>query len=88
MRLSQTELEGITGRTLPAVQARWFKKHLGVDVAYDRKGPIITKATFEALVAKKYGISGETVAARPTVKREKRAWPRVHRMSQSRFLES
>lgn len=68
MRLSSEELKRITGRQQPCAQARWFWKHYGVRVEYDRQGPIITAAALEALVMKQLGLTRTNESPRPSVK--------------------
>lgn len=69
MRVTPDRLREITGRHQPSAQARWFKRHFGVDVDYDRQGPIITAAAFEALVMRKLGLASiQNTPLRPTVK--------------------
>jgi len=77
MRLTPDELEKITGRSMPAAQARWFKTHYGQEIPHDRKGVIITAQAWEAMVARKCGtvakgealnLVGGDIDARPTVK--------------------
>jgi uncharacterized membrane protein SirB2 len=72
MRLSEVELMSITNRSTPSAQAAWFKRHFNVSLEYDTLGVILTNNTFEALVAKKYGL-GANESSRPTVKLAKRA---------------
>lgn len=68
--MTQQEIQEVTGLTQGAAQVRWFKKQLGVIVSCDRTGPIMTKAAFESLIAKRYGLrtSDSAVEARPAVK--------------------
>lgn len=70
MRLTTTELEQITGLTQPAAQRRWFNNQLRATVPADGKGPIITRAAFEALVARSVGLRQDTQVGgeRPRVK--------------------
>lgn len=70
MRMTQSDIQEITGLTQHAAQVRWFKEHFGVIAPCDRAGPIMTKAAFEALVAKRYGLQTSEAApeARPAVK--------------------
>lgn len=72
MRITPTKLHELTGLQQPAAQARWFKANFGVAVPCDRRGPIITDATFEAMVAKSCGIAAPAEAARPQVKLRER----------------
>lgn len=71
MRLEHEVLVKITGRHRSRDQVAWFLQHLGVNVPCDRKGPIITQATYEALVARACGLrpdlppSGTVAADRP-----------------------
>jgi hypothetical protein len=55
-RMTPAELEDITGRKRPKGQATWFLEYLAVDVPCDRQGPIMTAATYQALVAKRCGV--------------------------------
>lgn len=82
MRLSPDELQSITGRQLPAAQARWFVRHYGQTIPHDSKGPIITAQAWEALVARKCGTVakgeaqnhiGGDIDGRPTVRLTKGA---------------
>jgi hypothetical protein len=57
MRLSRDELFKITDFKTPRKQTQWFLDHLGVAVPHDRKGPILTPATCEALLAKRLGLT-------------------------------
>lgn len=59
MRLTPNELQAITGRQLPAAQARWFVRHYGQTIPHDSKGVIITAQAWEALVAHKCGTSAK-----------------------------
>jgi len=59
MRLTPNELQAITGRTVPAAQARWFERHYGQTIPHDTKGVIITAQAWEALVAHKCGTSAK-----------------------------
>ncbi len=70
MRLTQQELQGITGRERPHAQAKWFRDHYGIDLPRDERGPIMTKDTFDKLVEQRAGISAGP-ASKPR--------PRVHR---------
>lgn len=56
MRLNRDDLQKITYRKHPSRQAAWFLEFLGADVPYDAQGPILTLATYEALVAKRLGV--------------------------------
>lgn len=56
--LTADDLIEITGKTRYAKQAEWFKDQFGVDVARTASGKlVVTWATFEALNAKKTGLS-------------------------------
>ena len=69
MRLSWEQLKTITQRELPSAQARWFERHFNIKVEYDRQGPIITEAAFNALVMKNLGLAKANAAPiRPQVK--------------------
>jgi hypothetical protein len=59
MRLTPNELHAITGRTVPAAQARWFERHYGQTNPHDTKGVIITAQAWEAMVARKCGTSAK-----------------------------
>lgn len=68
-RLSPADLERITGLRAAYAQRRWFERHYGAKLPYDRSGPIITAAAFEALVAKSCGLRVEPEhAPRPQVR--------------------
>lgn len=69
-RLPPESLQTITGRKLPSAQKRWFHTHFGVDLPADRAGPILTEATFDALVAKAAGVLDGPAPklTRPTVR--------------------
>jgi hypothetical protein len=56
MRLSRNDLHKITYRKRPRHQAAWFREFLGAEVPCDAEGPILTLATYEALVAKRLGV--------------------------------
>lgn len=73
MRLPPDKLAQITGLSLPSAQARWFSRHFGVSLPADRDGPIITPQAFEALVARRCGLSDQAVAARPQVRLTRKA---------------
>ena len=66
-RISQEELAKITGRQRPAAQLRWFVDHFGARIPCDDRGPIITQAAFEALVAKGCGLRAANDPPRPTL---------------------
>ena len=70
MRLTSKELKEITGRTTPAAQASWFKRHFKVQLEYDTHGVILTKNVFDSIVAKRYGVSANDPGTppRPTVR--------------------
>lgn len=56
--LSPEELIEITGKTRYTAQAEWFRRELGVEPMRGAGGRlIVTWATFEALSAKKNGLS-------------------------------
>lgn len=56
--LSANDLFEITGKARYTKQAEWFKHQFGVDVARAANGKlVVTWATFEALNAKKNGLS-------------------------------
>lgn len=55
MRLTREELEQITGLCQAAAQVRWFKDHMGVSVPSDARGPILTQAAFESMLARRLG---------------------------------
>jgi len=63
MRLDQQSIIEITGRKRPRAQADWFRDYLGVVVPCDRLGPIVTAATYEALVARACGLRAEMAEA-------------------------
>lgn len=50
--MTRDELVSITGKLTASAQVRWFKERLRVDVAFDKRGPILTNETFDKLVAK------------------------------------
>lgn len=56
MRLSPEIIQTITGKRTRSAQARWFKTYLGVDVPCDLTGPVMTEATYEALLKKRCGV--------------------------------
>ncbi len=66
MRLSREQLEQATGRSQGAAQARWFKRYLGATVPVDDLGPVVTAASFEAMLARASSLSDKP--ARPAVK--------------------
>lgn len=56
--MSQADLVQITGRARYTKQAEWFKREFGVDVPRrDDHSVVMTWATYEALSAKKAGLS-------------------------------
>lgn len=61
MRLSREEVREITGKERPAAQVRWFLSHYGIELPHDSRGVIITRSSFEGLVAKKCGLSSASV---------------------------
>lgn len=63
MRLDQQRIVEITGRKRPRAQADWFRDYLGAVVPCDRQGPVVTLATYEALVARACGLRAETAPA-------------------------
>jgi hypothetical protein len=63
MRLPPETIAEITGRKRARAQADWFRDYLGVIVPCDRLGPIVTAATYEALVARACGLRAETAEA-------------------------
>ena len=67
MRLSFEALHNETKKMRPKAQARWFLLHFGVEVAYDKHGPILTEASFEKLIERKLGLglSSEEDKPRP-----------------------
>lgn len=56
MRLDQTQMHEITGRKRAKAQVEWFRAHLGADVPFDQRGPILSESTYEALLAKRLGV--------------------------------
>lgn len=56
MRLTPDELVNITGLTQPSAQARWFKTYFNIIVPVDPRGPIMTAAIFETLLARECGV--------------------------------
>jgi hypothetical protein len=69
MRLDRLTLENITGRKRRSAQSAWFREHLGVEVPADHRGPILTEAAYEALLAKRLGLSSSAGdSTRPAVK--------------------
>jgi hypothetical protein len=56
MRLSHDQLFEITHRKRPRQQAAWFLEYLGAVIPFDRDGPILTTATYEAVLAKCLGV--------------------------------
>lgn len=68
LRLSKDQLFQITGRLQPAKQASWFWEYLSVKVPCDQAGPVLTEASYEAILAKKLGVlKTETPAIEPRV---------------------
>jgi len=63
MRLSRDDLFVITRRKLPRLQAKWFLDYLGINVPCDRDGPILTIASYEAILAKRLGVFPEKLSA-------------------------
>lgn len=56
MRLSQQDIQTITGYQKRSSQKRWFKDYMGVDVPVDRVGVILTESAYDALVKKRLGV--------------------------------
>jgi hypothetical protein len=73
MRLTQPELQALTGRKRHTAQARWFADNFAVKVPVDDQGPIISKDGVDQLLGMTIGsaakMATEIVAARtPTVR--------------------
>ena len=71
MRLDNNQIFELTGLKRKSSQIQWFKRHLGVEVPYDRNGPILTDACYEKLLEKRLGIltpSSEPSHGRPSVR--------------------
>ncbi len=66
MRVSQEGLKALTGKSQGAAQARWFKRNLGVDLPADERGPIVTDAGLELMLARASGLGDKP--ARPAVR--------------------
>lgn len=56
MRLDKQTLYNLTKLRRISAQVRWFRDQLGVDVPFDRDGPIMTDAALEKLLEKRLGI--------------------------------
>lgn len=67
VRLSREELQSITSRARPKSQAAWFEEYLGIAVPSDERGPILTMASYEALLAQRLGIQSSGTPAREVV---------------------
>lgn len=59
MRIPPERLAEITGRKRARAQALWFRDYLSVDVPCDRRGPIVTDAAYEAIVARACGLRAD-----------------------------
>ena len=68
MRLTQEIIHTITGKRTRSAQARWFKTYLGVDVPCDLTGPVMTEATYEALLKKRCGVLPSSEAPATTMR--------------------
>jgi len=60
LRLSRDQLFEITGRVRAKNQVAWFREHLSVTVPCDSVGPVLTQASYEAILAKKLGVLDKT----------------------------
>ena len=63
MRLTAERLTEITHLTRKSAQVAWFRQYLGVDVPYDRFGPILTDTAYEKLLEKKLGLVQNSATA-------------------------
>lgn len=68
--MTLAELERVTGRKRFGKQVEWFKLQFGINVVRCGDGsPVVTWATFEALQAKKAGLSAAPAKEeRPTLR--------------------
>lgn len=62
MRLDSATLFAITGRKRPTAQVAWFRQYLNVAVPCDKRGPIMTATTYDALLARALGLAQRPVA--------------------------
>lgn len=73
--MTLAELERVTGKKRYSKQVAWFREQFGINVVRCGDGsPVVTWATFEALQAKKAGLSAapakeERPALRPVTLR-------------------
>lgn len=59
--MSEKDLEEVTHKKRSAAQASWFKREFGIEVVRRGDGTIVlTWATFEALQARKAGLTSAT----------------------------
>lgn len=66
--MTPAELERVTGKKRYSKQAEWFKNEFGISVTCAAGGKIVMPwATFEALSAKKAGLTSEGARVRAAV---------------------
>ncbi|MDE3023238.1 MAG: DUF4224 domain-containing protein [Pseudomonadota bacterium] len=71
MRLDNNQIFELTGFKRKSSQVAWFRDRLGVEVPFDRHGPILTAECYQKLLEKYLGIlpnSNESRVNRPTVR--------------------
>lgn len=62
--MTEDELVQITGKRRHSKQAEWFKNQFGIDVVRSADGRlIVTWQTYEALNARKNGLTANTAAS-------------------------
>lgn len=68
--MSAADLQQVTGLKRYRKQAAWFRENFGIKIVCSSDGaPVVTWATFEALQARKAGLSPSTVSAdRPALR--------------------
>lgn len=60
--MSAADLQQVTGFARYSKQVAWFRENFGIKVVCSGDGaPVVTWATFEALQAKKAGLSSESI---------------------------
>jgi hypothetical protein len=66
--MTEADLERVTGKKRYSKQAEWFKAEFGISVTRAADGKIVMPwTTYEALSAKKAGLTGEGARTRAAV---------------------
>lgn len=70
MRLTTKKMHEITGKKFIKSQVAWFSNNFGVEVPYDKLGPIMSEIAFEKLLEKRLGLTPSNTKneIRPSVK--------------------